>query len=320
MAAYANIRGVMSIPELLMNEKKAERVFSGYDKLLSSASNENAALYPIYVGLKEFVKTPNMTQSKAYVDLANEYASKLDKVFNEDVMKLDGHDSEVFSEIHAYLEAFRSLTGNTDKAANCLDMNIIKATYMEGLQKLLHKRIAECGYCGYYCREKFRPRGFSNPSKKKYKSLCMFDTSVIVSVKTMERIMFKDAYDELRKKKYVDSIKGIKDAVYEDILAFCDDYFNKKFDYEFDATVVYTFGRSDERTLQIRKLVVKMTRSEILDDNIVRKIVKERILKWMQSHRDKTPRFAKTSEIKPVQNSALFTMSSHPEIKRLLLN
>lgn len=223
------------------------------------------------------------------------------------------------------MEAFRSLTGNIDKAVNGLDVNIIKATYMEGLQKLLHKRIAECGYCGYYCREKFRPRGVSNPLKKKYKSLCLFDTSAIVSVKTMKRIMFEDAYDELRKKKYVDSIKGIKDAVYEDILAFCDDYFNKKFDYEFSATVVYTtVGCSDKGTLPIRKLVVKMTQPEVQDDKAVCRIVKERILKWMQSNRDKIPRFAKISEIKPVQNAALnaalFTVSSHPKIDINFLN
>lgn len=128
------------------------------------------------------------------------------------------------------------MTGNTDKAVNGLDVNIIKATYMEGLQELLHRRIAECGYCGYYCREKARPRRFTAPNKK-YKSLCLFDTNAIVSVKTVRAETFEDAYDALRRNKYINSIKSVKDAIYEDILSYCNDYNNKKFDFKFSATV-----------------------------------------------------------------------------------
>lgn len=301
MAAYANVRGAISIPELLMDDKKAKNVFSEYDKLLGSAVNENAALYPIYVGLKEFVKTPKMTQSKAYANLANEYASKLDKIFNGDEKTLDRRDLETFSETRAYLTAFRSLTGNTDKTVNNLDTNIIEATYMEGLQELLHKRIAERGYCGYYCREKARSRTPGASLKKNYKCLCLFDASAIVSVKTINETMFEDAYDKLRCKKYAGSIKGVKDAVYEDILAFYDDYYNKKFDFEFSAAILCVNGK----TLTVPKLVVKMTRPEALDKNSVNKIVKERILKLLQSRRDVTPKSAVTSKITPVRNAAL---------------
>lgn len=314
LAAHAKVRGVMSIPELLMNGKKAERVFSEYDNLLSSAANENASLYPIYVGLKEFAKAPKMTQSKAYVNLADEYASKLDKVFNVGGTKLDSRDLETFSEIRTYLEAFRGLTGNTDKAVNGLDMNIIKATYMEGLQELLYRRIAECGYCGYYCREKFRSRGFSAPNKK-YKSLCLFDANAIVSVKTVRAEIFKDAYRALRQKKYADSIKGMKDAIYEDILSYCDDYDNKKFDFKFSATVTCV----NWKPLHIPKLIIKMTRSEALDNKTVREIVKERILKWLQSHRDIIPKSAETSELEPVQ-TALFTVPNCSKVIVGLLN